>query len=801
MNRREFFQQVGWMLAALGVSNIGFEQFTHRYYQALAQPAKRKLALLVGINEYPGTPLAGCITDVALQRELLITRFGFDESAIVTLTDQQATRHNIETTFLEHLSQQAQPGDLVVIHFSGYGSEAMISHPAPSTPEPGTDTPTTESEPVADPPEWQTQLKKCLVPVDGMFSAEDAEPLNVILHETLGLLLRTLATEQVITVLDTSYNYLGKDVQGNLRVRSRPSSPATQLDPGELTFQDQLLQQLKLSRTQWETEAIEPLPGLVLTAAGPEQLASESQWDGFNAGLFTYHLTQSLWWATPATKLSVSFSRGAGTIEQLSGNQQQPQLSHTLVHPRPSTVVSASPARFTSANTPAPAPSLPKISLVPLNWPADGKIIAIDDNNKTLQLWLAGLPACLLEACNQSYFAIFPTTTTPTSPIAWCQIRSRSGITAKAQVMNFATPAPTESESTTTVPGAKPPLAIGQCVQEMIRVIPRQINLRVALDPVLTRIERVDATSGFANIPDVSVVVGEQPADYIFSRVRDTTIAQTPDTPLPVFSQGRYGLFSIGQTLLKNTMGEGGEAVKTAVQRLTPQLQNLLAAKIFRLTSNEGTSRLKVKSTLAMVNPEVRVLMQRESIRAHQLDDKSYQVQPLTASGAWPGSGNSRAIPVLPIGSRLQCRLRNDSNIPVYYLLFCLDSAGRSLILDSFTNPELATVGAGEAINIPATAETFGWTLHGPEGLAETQLIFSRQPFTQTLAALDGGMRPVQETLVFRALSHPVKVAQAVLQDLKAASNLSGQKPAFVSDDLTLDVQSWASFSFLYRVA
>ncbi|MCZ0901957.1 caspase family protein, partial [Microcoleus sp. HI-ES] len=69
----------------------------------------------------------------------------------------------------------------------------------------------------------------------------------------------------------------------------------------------------------------------VLAAGADSQLAAEQEWGGFTAGLFTYALTQTLWWATPASSFSVNFSRAAGTVEQMAGLSQQPQiLNHNL---------------------------------------------------------------------------------------------------------------------------------------------------------------------------------------------------------------------------------------------------------------------------------------------------------------------------------------------------------------------------------------------------------------------------------------------------------------------------------------
>ena len=122
MKRRSFLQQTSLLLAAWGTSQAGLALAVDRSRQVLAQSTNRKLALLIGINQYRGATLQGCLTDVDLQRELLIHRFGFQPSDILTLTDQQATRSQIETAFVEHLVTPSKAGDVIVFHFSGHGS-------------------------------------------------------------------------------------------------------------------------------------------------------------------------------------------------------------------------------------------------------------------------------------------------------------------------------------------------------------------------------------------------------------------------------------------------------------------------------------------------------------------------------------------------------------------------------------------------------------------------------------------------------------------------------------------------------
>src|SRR5919202_4647863 len=240
LNRRTFLQRAGLALAALGVSEtvlslLGDKSLAvpllDRYFQALAQPGGRKLALLVGINQYPrSTALSGCVTDVELQRELLIHRFGFNASDILTLTDSQATRENIETAFIEHLTEQAKAGDVVVFHFSGYGSQVKIS-----------------DESQVDNP---IHLSNSLLPVDSLLPTKGTATANDLLEETLVLLLRSLATDHVTTVLDTSYTGVGNVLQGNLRVRSCPKAPAEGPSLGELAFQEQIRLRLKSSLEQ-----------------------------------------------------------------------------------------------------------------------------------------------------------------------------------------------------------------------------------------------------------------------------------------------------------------------------------------------------------------------------------------------------------------------------------------------------------------------------------------------------------------------------------------------------------------------
>ncbi|MEG4855537.1 caspase family protein [Microcoleus sp. B5-D4] len=720
LKRREFLQQAGRVLAAIGISEALWLPLGDRYLQALAQPTARKLALLVGVDKYPDSPLHGCVTDVEMQRELLIYRFGFVPSDILTLTDAQATRENIETAFITHLTQQAKPGDVVVFHFSGCGSRVSLAE------SPG-------------------KMQNSLVPADDVLPLLANRAVNDILEETLLLLVRSLATENAIAILDTSYTYPGFPKNGNFRIRSRPRPTIGELGIAELTFAQDLRTRPNLR------------PAATVLAAGADsQLAAEQEWGGFTAGLFTYALTQTLWWATPASSFSVSFSRAAGKVEQIAGLSQQPQiLNHDLT-----------------------APLAVNFSNLILNSPAsDGAVTAVEDGGKTVQLWLGGLSPGVLECSGGSVFAV------DSSEGARLLLRGRTGLSAKAQVLDGFDR--TNGE-----------LTVGELVREEIRVLPRNIGLTVALDSGLERIERVDATSAFATVPQVSAVGSEQLADCRFGRVPETTLAETVSPHEPALSQSRYGLFSLAQMLIPDTEGDGGEAVKVAVQRLTPQLKALQAGKLLRLTANEGSSRLKVRAVLATTAPQARAVAQREPVRA----GGDYRLEPLSGESEKSASAH---ILSLTEGSRVRYRLYNDSDRPVYFAVFGSDSAGRLSVLGAEGKDSVGAmsraIAPGENLTLPAAGGS-GWAVSGPIGLAEIMIIFSESTFDRTLAAIEAEMQQTRDALPIRVLLNPLNVARAVLEDLHAASIPGVQKVGISTDDLALDVNVWATLSFVYRV-
>ena len=91
---------------------------------AAGQPTKR--ALLIGIDDYKAdhiSDLRGCVNDVMLMREILVGKFDVPPDNIKVLTNRQATRAAIIDAIRTHLINKAQKNDIIILQFSGHGSQ------------------------------------------------------------------------------------------------------------------------------------------------------------------------------------------------------------------------------------------------------------------------------------------------------------------------------------------------------------------------------------------------------------------------------------------------------------------------------------------------------------------------------------------------------------------------------------------------------------------------------------------------------------------------------------------------------
>jgi hypothetical protein len=753
LTRRELIQRIGLLSAGLWASDL---PLFHRYRSAIAQATPRKLALLVGLNQYSRTvnvsALKGCVTDVELHRELLVHRFGFRPSDVLTLIDEAATRSNIEAAFTTHLLEQARPGDVVVFHFSGYGCLVRTK----SSAEGGAPT-YGEQQALLATDAWLPN------PVKG-----EATLFNGIYEDTLFLLLRSLSTDQVTTLLDVGVQPSLELRCKSLRERALPPWQADAFSIAELAFQDRLLQQTQLTRDRVQVQRQSgQLPGLVLAAAAIAQpTALELDRKDFSAGLFSYALMQQLWTSTPETTITIQFGRISSQMDQRIGPSPQP--------------LAKGQKSFGSLPWSVGFLAVPQ---------SMGVVTSTDRRGQTAKLWLGGMPEALLAVYqSQSCFRCM------NQPIL-LQMRSRQGWTAIAQHISG------------------PPLQEGLFLEEAIRVLPRSLSLKLALGSNLERIERVDATSIVSvGKRSIQVVGTAQSADYIFTKISASNTAPKPDDsntassnailePPPAAS---YGLAYLGGTLLPNTIGDRGEVVKLALQRLLPMLDTLLAIKLLDLTINDTATLLRVSATL------------------EQLDDLSQPLIRLQTPGAPPPQpiNETTEAPIpkaektsktlsIPNGTAIQYRVSNWNDFPIYLWIVGIDS-GATVFASYATDGSTATpqqkptlkpliIQPGTSVVLPNASQT--WKASTTAGLNKTFVFCTRETLLQTLVVQNNTAKSTLPGAPsgFTQLSRPLHVVQKIFEDLHQASLPATSPLGITAQNIwALETQTWATLQFVY---
>lgn len=762
LSRRALFQKTGAAIAALGLAELAIElsvpEKATAYGQSLTLPfnqsSGRKLALLIGIDDYPRgivskenngpSQLQGCATDVALQRELLIHRFGFLPSDIVCLTNEAATRAGIYEAFVDHLYSQAESGDIVVFHFSGYGSKVRY----------------VDADDMQD--EAEADEVRSLVPFNGFLPNSSNVAANDISEIELKSLLGKLKTNRVTTVLDTGFADIPYSLSGGLRSRYRVDVATAKRPKPFLLLTDQRLAQ--------ESDAF---PGTLLRGAAVDEVVVERPWDGFSAGAFTYVMTQYLWSAPSPLSTEAVLKRSQETLFRWGGSDQQPQGDGgTLPLKKQAPIYNTALLSEKRGN---------------------GIVQSVSDDGKRATLWLGGLPPRVLKYLG------------PQSVLNCGQrqvkIQSRKGLVVQAKLAGADA-------------GNSSGLQAGDPVLESVRVLPKDISLVVALDSRLERIERVDATSALSALAFVTSTSGTSlPADCLLGKPitnssgtlmasrRLTTIGQAgtkSETKLEEENfetpeQVGYGLFSLTRSLIPGTLAQQDEAINPAVARLTPKLRTLLALKLLRLSENRASSLLPIRVVLEMVAPEERQLMSRQTIQSVVSQSSADRDR----------NADNELLPEVPIGTRIRYRLFNQSDRPVYYTLITVNARERlsafcpTIEVDgenetegeaSGEGIERSAIAPGSSVSIPNPG--LDWSVDSAAGPVETYVVCSAQPlkrtFDQLLRADPGGSGQR-----ISPLPEPLDVVESLLSDISQQD---------VTDEYRLDVANWATLNFTYQV-
>jgi hypothetical protein len=557
LKRRHFLQATGATLASLGLSQWDLLHQADRYGQVLAQGRPgRKLALLIGVNAYPeGIPsLKGCLTDVEMQWELLVHRFGFNPKDILVVADRplavtpytplKPTRANILNAFKTHLIDQAQADDVVVFHYSGHGSRILDPYPLPELIINGVKTANTD------------KLNGTLVPFDR--ATTDPNKVQDIMGRTLFLLMKSLKTDRVTAVLDSCHS--GGGTRGGLTFRAvssrvdgdRYAAPSA----AELELQRRLMKELKIASeaelTQLRRQGI--AKGVAIGSAQFDQYAADAPFDNetFYAGAFTYLLTRYLWQATSQDSIGAAFVNLARSTQDLANKSYVTQVP----------ILTANPEQNTEQRPYFLTPAQPWAEAVIRNVKTDGRI----------DYWLGGVSSLSLAASAKG--ALWSVVDAKGTEIAELEQLRRTGLIATGQLRN---------------PAAASALQPGMLLREKVRGVPPDLQLQVSLDPSLGN-QFEAAKAALAKLPRIEVV--NTGGDCILGRISAAQVAQQRSQPgSPAFTAATVGLFQAGLIPIAQTFGDqSGESIEAAVQRLAGRFKSLLAGKLLKLVTGSDAA-------------------------------------------------------------------------------------------------------------------------------------------------------------------------------------------------------------------
>jgi hypothetical protein len=547
MKRRQLLQVAGGTIAALGVNQFDLQHQALQYARVLAQGTRRKRALLVGINQYTGIkkgewqPLKGALNDVSLQKELLTLRFGFHPNDIWVLTDKDATRKNILEAFESHLIKAAKPGDVVVFHFSGHGSNVL------------------------DPDKVHKDgLSGTLVPYDNDLPfgyPNVGGAVNDITAGTLFLLMAALKQKgvtNVTVVLDSCY--AGAGVRGNLIVRSRDGqselrgqerTSKLEINQEERVYQERWLKQLNLSKADWLTLREDQIAnGVAILAAQRNQQAIDAVFaNDIHAGVFTHALTRYLWQQTQAQSLQVVVNAAQAKAEKFLKTVPNSRIQTPYWEVALGSGNDQKSIYFTPFETTGSADAV----ITKVNGKQIKVLLTVDPNS--VEALGRGAELKLVDAEGVEKGIL--------------RITSRDKLEAQGTLKL--------AKSGKVVPG--------EVLQEQIRAIPRDVTLRVGLDRSLGS-EMETAKRSLQAIPRMEALpLLQQEVHIILAR-----------------KEGRIRLFSPGLDPLPELPGPVGETVTAAVERLRTKFNLLLAARILKLMLNTSASRLNVSAAVRVAD-------------------------------------------------------------------------------------------------------------------------------------------------------------------------------------------------------
>jgi len=756
IKRRQFLQFSGSALATLGISQLEIEQQAIGYAEVLAQNTPRKRALLVGINDYLKVgefqwyPLEGAVNDTQIQKELLINLFGFQPNDICILHNQEATRANILQAFENHLIKWAQPGDVVIFHYSGHGSQ------------------------VADPDKvFEDGRVSTIVPIDSPLPPgypNKGGKVNDITGHTLWLLMQAINTENVTFVLDSCYS--GGARKGILTVRSRPgdqellriTDSKIQLlaSTEEQKYQKQLMSRLKLTDSDFVKMRQQGVPkGVMLAAAKRDQSAIDTRFADTPVGIFTYTLSRYLWQQTSSESVNQVMVSAADTTNRIlreyfptSGIVQQPEFNVKQGSNNDKKIV-----YFTNRK----------------NTPAEAVVTKVQGNQ--IDLFLGGIDPRSLKAFGRG--ATFTVVDSQGREQGKVEIESRQQLKAQGKFIQV----------------NRGIIATGTLLQERSRAIPSNLTLDIGLDPSLGQ-EIEQAKQALQSIKRIQPVpLSQQEVQYILGRITKSYYQQLQKLKVKNLPEvGSIALFSPAQDLIPGSAGIPTEKVTDAVKRLQAKLKSLLAARIVKLTLNTTSSRLAVSAAMQRVD-------------GSQIAAESFTVRggankiPSRTRGTAPQTSNAQKMQA---GTEVQFLVANNESHDLYISVLLISVDGELCVLSPLPgNEDVKPVPAKQEIQIPDRdrGELYKFKIGKDPGIAEVLVIASTTPLTkaiQLLRTLAAEKPEDKRGLPVDLNKEPTEAIASLLDDLDEGSRGTGTNA--IPGIRQIDTRQMAALSITFEV-
>ncbi|MEL7038389.1 MAG: caspase family protein [Cyanobacteria bacterium J06592_8] len=749
LKRRHFLQFAGSTLATLGLSQFDFFQRAEHYGQVLAQSTPRKLALLVGINEYQGaSKLRGCVMDVELQKHLLIHRFGFNPSDILIVSDNspiKPTRENILEAFEEHLIKQAKPDDVAVFHYSGHGS--LVKDPSPLDLE--------------ECRQETGQVNSCqyngtIVPINATPLKQEGETVTVsdIMGQTLFLLMSRLPTDKLSMILDSCHS--GAGTRGNVVVRSaRLSRSGEQLVPSEteLELQKRLLKELGWSEDEYKKRRQTGIArGVALGSAGRTEEAIDAWFDGFHAGGFTYLLTRYLWQLTSeqsAESIYLNLKRSTRSLAEAKNNRTS--MIPTFEY-QPGTNFNQQPLLFLNLTTPSAEAVITKMS------------------GNQIQFWMGGVASQNLSLDKGTVFSVLDESGNIVGEIEQTS-RVKSSLSGIGK----------------QITGDASAIQEGRLLREKIVGFPANPKLQIALDDSIVS-DRAAVETKLRPQKWVEVVSTDQlsTSGYFLGRFTENHEQQQTgrgvNIELPPTSS--VGLFLNDLTPQKSSFGELEEPVTEAINRLQPTFKRLLANQILGQLLDVGRgSPLRVQARVTGGGRELQVASRGADTEKTAID--SLQVAD---------------------GTELKIEVENLEDFDLYLGVLVIGATGEINILypaDWEAPEEAAQIDKNSRLIVPRPEEG-QFTVRGTSGAPELLLLVSQEPLRLALKAMQNIARSrsiSRGPLERLGGDEPIDLMSSLLGDLTNISRSRNPATVLLTQDTnTYETSTMAVLSAVLEV-